>query len=98
MLSLHEFTLIESANENSLLVIDEIRKMELLSENFEVFIKQLIKSPKNLKIIATVPLKSPAVIIDQLKNSQKSHLFHVTKTNRDEIYNQILHDVQQLIS
>lgn len=90
--------IIESSKENSLLVIDEIGKMELLSRRFEDVIKQFLTSPNNLKIIATVPLKSPVSLVDDLKKHQKSQLFKITKSNREEIYNEILQAAQKMMS
>jgi len=90
--------IVESSNENSLLVIDEIGKMELCSRKFEDIIKRFLTSANNLNIIATVPLKSPASLIDDLKKHQKSQLFHITKFNREEIYNEILQAAQKMMS
>lgn len=84
-------------DEETLLVIDEIGRMELFSKEFENSIKQLLKSKKNLKVLATVPLKSPAVLIDQLKNFPKSQLFHVTKSNRNEMYSNALQSLHGIL-
>lgn len=90
--------LIESASEHTLLVIDEIGKMELFSERFETAIKNLLTNRSDLKVIATVPLKSPTNLIEQLKTCPKSQLFHITKSNRDEIYQNVLQSAQKLVS
>ena len=87
---------IESIEENSLLIIDEIGKMELLSQRFEMAIKNLLVTNKNLKILATVPLKSPTSLIDQLKTHPKSQLFHITKSNRDEIFQNVVQATKNL--
>lgn len=88
----------ESTDQSSILVIDEIGKMELLSERFELFIKNLLKSPNPLKVIATVPIKSPPTLIYQIKQHPKAEFFIITKTNRDVIYENVLQSAQKLLS
>lgn len=85
-----------TAADNSLLVIDEIGKMEILSETFTKSIQNLLMSKQNLNILATVPLKSTHPLIEQLKNHKNSKLYHVTKSNRDDIYTEIYKTVKEL--
>lgn len=85
-----------SFDEKSLLIIDEIGKMELFSEKFAQFIKDLLLSKKNLKIIATVPIKTTLDVIAKLKANPQSEIFHVTKSNRDEIYPHVLQSAEIL--
>lgn len=89
--------LIATTDENSLLVIDEVGRMELFSSRFEASIKQLLTTKKNLKVLATVPLKSQAKLIDQLKNFPRSEIFHLTKSNRDEMYKNVLQSLRKLV-
>lgn len=91
-------SLFDSPSENTLLAIDEIGKMELFSKKFEASIKQMLASNKNLKVLATVPMKSTESLVDQLKQSPSSQIYHITKSNRDEIYRGILETAQKLIS
>ncbi|KAL7035037.1 hypothetical protein ACKWTF_008212 [Chironomus riparius] len=74
------------SHDESLLVIDEIGKMELFSQKFEAAIRNFLNIDCNFKILATVPLKANINLIDQLKNHKNARLFHITKSNRDEIY------------
>lgn len=90
-------SLIDSSNEKTLLVIDEIGRMELFSEKFEASIKKILSSSVNYKILATVPLKSSEGVIDQLKRHPNCQLFHLTKSNRDEIYQTVLESAQKII-
>lgn len=90
--------LMESTDQSSILVIDEIGKMELLSKRFEVFIKNLLKSPNPLKVIATVPLKSQSSLIEQIKQYPETELFIITKMNRDVIYENVLQSAKKLLS
>lgn len=87
----------EAADEISLLVIDEIGKMELFSDGFESFVKNLLTSSLRLKIIATVPLKSPSKLIDKLKTHHTAQLFHITKSNRDEMFPNVVQSVKKLV-
>ena len=84
--------------DGSLLVIDEIGKMELFSKRFESAVKNFLKTDSNLKILATVPLKANINIVDQLKNHKNAKLFHITKSNRYEIYSEIYDALQNMIS
>jgi len=86
------------SHDGSLLIIDEIGKMELFSKKFEVAIRNFLKTDNNLKILATVPLKANINLIDQLKNHKNARLFHITKSNRDEIYSEIYDALQNMIS
>lgn len=99
----HEFeetckNLMESTDHSSILVIDEIGKMELLSKRFLLFIASLLESPNPLKVIATVPMKSQSGIIDQIKQSAKAELFIITKMNRDVMYENVLQSAQKLLN
>lgn len=86
-----------TSTENTLLVIDEIGKMELFSDHFSKFVANLIKSNRSLKVLATVPLKNSADLVKQLKNHKFSQLHHITKANREEIYPEILESVIKLV-
>ncbi|XP_070495996.1 nucleoside-triphosphatase THEP1 [Chironomus tepperi] len=86
------------SHDGSLLVIDEIGKMELFSKKFETAVKNFLKIDNNLKILATVPLKANINLIDQLKNHKNARLYHITKSNRDEIYAEIYEALQKMIS
>lgn len=86
------------SNDGSLLIIDEIGKMELLSKRFEGAIKNILKIDENLKVLATVPFKSTSSLIDQLKNRKENvKIFHITKSNRDNIYSEIYEALQDMI-
>lgn len=86
------------SNGQTVLVIDEIGKMELLSKRFESSIKNLLKTSEAFKVIATVPQKSPSSLIDQLKNHPNTQLFNITKSNRDEMYGSVLLAALKLIN
>lgn len=66
-----------------LLIIDEIGKMELLSNRFEAAVSELLKQKQ--PILVTIPLRTrqPIPIVERLKNSPDAVTFHVTRSNRD---------------
>jgi nucleoside-triphosphatase len=88
--------LVETINENTLLVLDEIGKMELFSKRFEQFIEKLLTQKNNLKILATVPMKSVTPVIDDLKQYKYATLFHITKSNRDSVLPKLKTAVENL--
>jgi nucleoside-triphosphatase THEP1 len=61
--------------------------MELLSSTFKDFISKLSTSKQKGIILATVPLKTSDPLILRLK--RESQLFHITKSNREDIFDEI---------
>lgn len=69
-----------------LLIIDEVGKMELLSEKFENTIRKIAQD-KHTKFIATVPIASKNIqTVELLKNHNDAKIFHVTRSNRNELF------------
>jgi nucleoside-triphosphatase len=73
--------------EAELFVLDEIGKMECLSEKFVTAVRQLFTSDKS--VLATVALKG-AGLISEVKNYPGTKLFNLTRQNRDETIAEIL--------
>ncbi len=73
--------------DTELFVIDEIGKMECMSEKFIDALRQLFESDKN--ILATVAQKGSGLIAE-VKNFPKVKLFTLTENNRDSIVGQII--------
>lgn len=88
---------IEAHDESSLVVIDEIGTMELLSQRFQKIVENILAAEKKLKVLATVPLKSSNPLIQQLKDHPRSQVFHVTKSNRDHLFENVLKATRNLI-
>ena len=65
--------------------------MELFSATFESLIRQIYEQ-NNCNIIATIPIPKgkPIKLIESLKNRPDCKIFTVTKTNRDNIENEIV--------
>ena len=70
-----------------LIVIDEIGKMECLSEPFKKLLKEILDSEKTL--IATIALKGSGLIAE-VKKRKDVQLFEITKGNRDLLLSEIL--------
>ncbi|GAF74235.1 unnamed protein product [marine sediment metagenome] len=73
--------------EAELFVLDEIGKMECLSEKFVTAVRQLFTSDKS--VLATVALKG-AGLISEVKNYPGTKLFNLTRQNRDKTIAEIL--------
>jgi len=73
-----------------LIMIDEIGKMECLSEKFEKILKEVLDSEKRL--IATVSLKGSGLIAD-MKRRKDIKLFEIFQSNRDSLSSEILKEV-----
>ena len=71
---------------NLVLVIDEIGKMELLSDYFVQVVSELcFKS--SFRVLCTIPVKSskgrPIKLVEDIRQAQNAKVFEVTRENRD---------------
>jgi nucleoside-triphosphatase len=73
-----------------LIIIDEIGKMECLSDQFKKLMKELLDSEK--WVIATIALKGSG-LIEEIKKRHDIKLFELTKSNRDTLLFDILKEV-----
>ena len=71
-----------------LVVIDEIGKMELFSANFRRAVSQIIDSGK--RILGTIML-NPNPWADAIKRQPQVNLVTVTRTNYQEVLEELLH-------
>ncbi len=69
-------------NPDDLVVIDEIGKMECLSEAFVTAVRRLLESPQSL--LATVALHGGG-LITEVKQHPASELWQITVANRNDI-------------
>ncbi|XP_044259956.1 nucleoside-triphosphatase THEP1 [Tribolium madens] len=76
-------------NVKSIIIIDEIGKMELFSKKFQANIERVI-TDDNIRIVATVPLKATLPLIQKIKNNNSSHLITVNAGNRDKLLDEII--------
>jgi nucleoside-triphosphatase len=71
----------------ALVMIDEIGKMECLSQLFKTVVGTVLDSEK--AVIATIALKGPA-FITEVKGREDAMLFEMTLENRDSLAEEIL--------
>ena len=67
--------------EGDLIVIDEIGKMELFSEEFK---QKVIEALDTGKVVATI-MERPNLFCDKIKNRKDVNLFTVTEENRNNL-------------
>ena len=77
-----------------LIIIDEIGKMECLSNRFNEILEQILDSEKI--VVATIALKAGG-FIGNLKKREDAKLFEMTKDNRNLLLREILDDVKTLL-
>ncbi len=75
-----------------LIFIDEIGKMELLSDKFIRLLKEILNSEK--VVIATISLKGDGLIAET-KRRDNIRLFEITKNNRDSLLSEILKEIKK---
>ena len=73
-----------------LIIIDEIGKMECLSDRFKNLLREVLDSGKWM--IATIALKGSGMIAE-VKQRQDAKLFEITKRNRDSFLSEILREI-----
>lgn len=76
-----------------LIVIDEIGKMECLSDPFKKLLKETLDSEK--WVIATIALKGSGLIAE-VKERKDVQLFEITPRNRDVIFWEILNSKHEI--
>jgi len=80
--------------ENDIVVIDEIGKMELFSPRFKEAVNSALNSDKI--VLATI-LLAPNPYTDKIKRRQDVKLFYLTQENRGKIKEEIKDILQQLL-
>jgi nucleoside-triphosphatase len=73
-----------------LIIIDEIGKMECLSDRFKKLLREALGSGK--WVIATIALKGSG-LITEVKQRQDVKLFEITRNNRDSLFSDILKEI-----
>ncbi len=77
---------------NRLIIIDEIGKMECLSNPFKNLLKKILDSGK--LIIATIALKGGGLIAE-IKEREDVKLFELTQRNREALLSGILKEIER---
>jgi nucleoside-triphosphatase len=78
---------------SGLFIIDEIGKMECLSEKFVGAVRRLFAS--DVSILATVAQKGSG-LISEVKGYEGTKLFNLTPANRDKIVTEVLRNLSYL--
>ncbi|MGB9628578.1 MAG: NTPase [Thermodesulfobacteriota bacterium] len=73
--------------ETHLIIMDEIGKMECLSDLFKNLLQNILDSEKRL--VATIALKGSG-LIEEVKKRQDVVLFEISQRNRDSLLSEIL--------
>ncbi|NWG01906.1 MAG: NTPase [Syntrophaceae bacterium] len=75
-----------------LIIIDEIGKMECLSDRFKKLLIEILNSEK--WVIATIGLKGSGLIAE-VKEREDVQLLEITKKNRDSLLSEILKEIEK---
>jgi len=81
-------------NSTGLVIIDEIGKMECLSDKFKRVLEEILDSEK--WVIATIALKGSGLIAE-IKKRQDVRLFEITQRNRDSLLREILSSACEIL-
>ncbi|MGO9612844.1 MAG: NTPase [Dissulfurispiraceae bacterium] len=81
-------------DKTGLVIIDEIGKMECLSDSFRRLMRKLLDA--DTPLIATIALKGGG-ITEEIKERNDVEIFEITHQNRDSISSEILRKVKAII-
>ena len=71
----------------NIIIVDEIGKMELFSENFRTSLIDSLDSPQ--KVLATI-MERPNDFADSIKKRPDVRLLYLTRENFDSVYKEVL--------
>ncbi|XP_026490815.2 nucleoside-triphosphatase THEP1 [Vanessa tameamea] len=77
----------------SLVVIDEIGKMEFFSSNFKSRIKEIFAPDSKTYVLATIPLRKSDPLIESIRTNSMAKVWTVTRENRNNIHEEILGEI-----
>lgn len=80
----------EGIKSNSIIVIDEIGNMELLSEKFK---KLVLKALDTKRVLATISLKTKNEFVDKIKSRADVRVHYLTRANFDRIEKEIKEEI-----
>jgi len=84
-----------SENRGNLVIIDEVGKMECLSEKFIRLIKSLLDSDETV-LLASVALRGGG-FISRIKKRNDVTIYEMTLKNRGSLFQEILEDVEKVL-
>lgn len=77
-----------------IIVVDEIGKMELFSSQFKNSIKSIFSESVCNIILATIPVRINDLLVDNIRNNNKTKVWMVTKENRNSVHLEILNEIK----
>ena len=84
-----------SENRGNLVIIDEVGKMECLSEKFIGLIRSLLDADETV-LLASVALRGGG-FISQIKKRNDVMIYEMTLKNRDSLFRKIIQDVENAL-
>nr|ANG83454.1 ATP binding protein [Biston betularia] len=85
-------------NMQTLLVIDEIGKMEFFSEPFKSRVTDIFSHKSDHVVLATIPVQRGDVLIENIRNHSKAKIWTVTRDNRNDIHEDILKEMKAILN
>ncbi|ELU01135.1 hypothetical protein CAPTEDRAFT_94348 [Capitella teleta] len=88
-----------TVNVRSILVIDEIGKMELFSSRFVSQVRKILNS-EGSSVICTIPVPKgrPIPLVEEIRNRANATVFTVTRDNRDSLLDEVVNCAVSSIS
>ncbi|HIH14090.1 MAG TPA: AAA family ATPase [Nanoarchaeota archaeon] len=74
-------------DENSIIIIDEIGNMELLSEKFKMIVEKALGTKR---VIGTISMKSRDEFVSKVKSRKDTKIYYLTPINRERVREEIL--------
>ncbi|KAG7312918.1 hypothetical protein JYU34_001316 [Plutella xylostella] len=88
----------QAADQNSLLVIDEIGKMEFFSEPFKKRIREVFSGISSHVILASIPVRRSDNLIEGIRNHSLAKVWLVTRENRNQLHDEIMKEIASLLA
>ncbi|MEN3027909.1 MAG: NTPase [Aquificaceae bacterium] len=79
----------KALQEDRVVVVDEIGKMELFSKPFKELVRRLIRDPKK-RMLLTIPIRDVDPLVAEVRRLPGAVLLEVTKENRNSLFEDIL--------
>ncbi|KAM3964335.1 cancer-related nucleoside-triphosphatase homolog [Aphomia sociella] len=88
---------LQLVDKTSLLVIDEIGKMEFFSASFKARIREIFSETSSSVVLATIPIRKSDTLIEKIRNHSNAKVWVVTKENRNKIHEDILKELEVVL-
>ncbi|CAH0719602.1 unnamed protein product, partial [Brenthis ino] len=88
---------LKKTDDSSVLVIDEIGKMEFFSQSFKSRIKEIFSSQSKNIVLATIPVRKSDPLIESIRNNNRAKIWMITRENRNHIHEEILNEMMTVM-